>query len=51
MYHFLEVLREPMLGNAPPLRSWLVVLAVTVCGWLFTFEVFRRYRWRIAYWV
>ena len=50
-YHFIEVVRAPLLGQAPGLLSWLVVLSLTLGGWLVTFAFFRRYRWRIAYWV
>ena len=50
-FHFLELVRAPLLGQAPGFVSWLVVLGVTFGGWLVTFVLFRRYRWRIAYWV
>ena len=50
-FHFLELIRAPLLGQAPGLVSWLVVLGVTFGGWLVTFVLFRRYCWRIAYWV
>lgn len=50
-FHFLDLIRAPLLGQAPGVNSWLTVLAVTVAGWLFTLLVYRHYRWRIAYWV
>ena len=50
-YHLVEVVRAPLLGKVPELGSWLVVLGVTVAGGLVAFEFFRRYRWRVAYWV
>ena len=50
-YHFIEVVRAPLLGQAPGLLSWIVVLSMTLGGWLVTFEFFRRHRRRIAYWV
>ena len=31
--------------------SWLAVAGITLGGWLVTFVMFRRYRWRIAYWI
>ncbi len=49
-YHFLELVRGPLLGQAPGLVSWLVALGVTVAGWLVTLAMYRRYSWRIAYW-
>ena len=50
-FHFVELVRAPLLGQAPGLVSWLAVVGVTLGGWLATFALFRRYRWRIAYWV
>ena len=50
-YHLIEVVRAPLLGQAPGIASWIAVLTMTFGGWVITFEVFRRYRWRIAYWV
>ncbi len=50
-YHLVEVVRAPLLGQVPGLVSWLAVLGITLGGWIVAFEFFRRYRWRIAYWV
>jgi ABC-2 type transport system permease protein len=50
-FHFLEILRRPMLGEPQLWHSWVVVLAITVLGWAVTLVVLRRYRSRIAYWV
>jgi homopolymeric O-antigen transport system permease protein len=50
-YHFLEIVRAPLLGQMPALESWLAVGLVTVVGWAFTAWFFRRYRARIPYWV
>ncbi|MEI4281343.1 ABC transporter permease [Klenkia terrae] len=49
--HFVEILRRPLLGQSFELRNWVVVLAITVVGWLVTLVALRRYRARIAYWV
>ena len=50
-YHLMEVVRAPALGQTPDLVSWLAALGITLCGWLATVFMYRRYRWRIAYWV
>ena len=50
-FHLVEVVRAPLLGQVPGLVSWIAVLGITLAGWLLTFEFFRRYRRRIAYWV
>ena len=50
-YHFLELVRAPLLGQVPGLLSWLVALGITLGGWLVTLTLFCHYRWRVAYWV
>ena len=50
-FHFLELVRAPLLGQVPGLLSWLAVSGITLGGWFATFALFRRCRWRIAYWV
>ena len=50
-FHILELVRTPLLGQAPEPASWLAVLGMTLGGWLVTFILFCYYRWRIAYWV
>ena len=50
-FHFVELVRAPLLGQTPGLGSWIAASAITVGGWLLAFELLRRYRRRIAYWV
>jgi ABC-type polysaccharide/polyol phosphate export permease len=50
-YHLLELIRAPLLGTAPSVTSWLVVLVIAVVGWGFTLLVFSRLRHRVAYWL
>ena len=50
-FHFVELVRAPLLGQAPGLVSWLAVSGITLSGWFVAFALFHRYRWRIAYWV
>ena len=50
-FHLIELVRAPLLGKAPGMLSWVAVLGIALAGWTLTFEFFRRYRWRIAYWV
>jgi ABC-2 type transport system permease protein len=49
--HFVEIVRRPLLGEDLLLRQWVVVLVITVVGWLLTLVVLRRYRSRVTYWV
>jgi ABC-type polysaccharide/polyol phosphate export permease len=50
-YHIVELIRAPLLGNAPGEITWLYVAAMSVAGWLGTFLMFRRYRNRISFWL
>lgn len=51
LYHFVDILRAPLLGKAPDNFSYYVVLGATVIGWALTFFVLSRVRHRIPYWL
>lgn len=51
IFHFLEIVRQPLLGGAIPILSWLVVIFLTCGGYLIAIAVFAKFRARIAYWV
>jgi ABC-type polysaccharide/polyol phosphate export permease len=50
-FYVLELVRAPLMGTAPSLRSWLVVLALTFVGSAIAFAMYVRYRRRIAFWI
>lgn len=50
-YHLIEVVRRPLLGQAIPTEIWTGALAFTVINLAIGMVLFRRYRWRLAYWV
>lgn len=50
-YHFIAVLRMPLLGVTPPAATWLVTVAITVAGYAVALLFMARYRGRIAYWL
>ncbi|QIZ39471.1 ABC transporter permease [Saccharopolyspora sp. ASAGF58] len=49
--HFLEIIRQPMLGSPIAWHHWLVVGVITVVGWALALVVLRNYRSRVSYWV
>jgi len=51
LYHFLDIVRTPLLGGDQQLYHWVIVLAVTVVGWGLALLAMRNYRSRVAYWV
>ena len=50
-FHFIEVIRAPLLGQTPTATNWMVVAATGVVGWGVTIALYRRFRPRIAFWV
>lgn len=50
-YHFIHIVRAPLLGELPGLHNYLAAGAITLAGWTLALLVYRRYRNRIAYWV
>lgn len=51
MYHLLQLVRAPLLGQAPTLNNWTFTLLLAAIGWTATIVFFGRYRRRIAYWL
>ena len=51
LLHYLDILRAPLLGAHQELRHWLVVVVLTVIGWLVAAFALRQYRARVPYWV
>lgn len=50
-YYAIQLVRGPLLGHPPSAEAWLWMLTGTIGGWVVTFLIYRRLRWRIAYWV
>ncbi len=51
IFHFVEILRRPLLGESFVGRYWMVVGVITVLGWAAALVCLRNYRARVAYWV
>ncbi|WP_027942483.1 ABC transporter permease [Amycolatopsis taiwanensis] len=50
-YHFVQILRAPLIGQAVNIWSWVVVGGITIVGWLLALVAMRNYRARVSYWV
>jgi ABC-2 type transport system permease protein len=50
-YYLLDIVRLPLLGQAPPASMWLVVIGFACAGGVVALLFFARYRTRIPYWV
>jgi ABC-type polysaccharide/polyol phosphate export permease len=51
LFHFLEIVRGPLIGGGGRMLSWAAVLGITIVGYTVALIVFGRFRARIAYWV
>jgi len=50
-YSFLELIREPLLGNIPTMKNLAMVGSMTIIGITISWLMFSRYRSRIIYWL
>lgn len=50
-YHFIEIIRAPLLGKMPTGLNYVVVAGITIVGWTMTYAVFSRFRRRLTYWL
>ena len=50
-YHFIEIIRSPLLGLYPSTLTWAVTSITAFIGWILAFIFFSRFRSRVAYWV
>ncbi|WP_104480900.1 ABC transporter permease [Actinokineospora auranticolor] len=51
LYHFVQILRAPLIGSTQSWHHWAVVGGFTVVGWTLALLAMRNYRARISYWV
>lgn len=51
LYHFIEIVRAPLVSGGATALSWGYVALVTIAGYAAMLLVFSRFRARIAYWV
>lgn len=51
LYHYLEIIRAPMIGEPVAAYHWWIVLAMTAVGLLLALLTMRKWRFRVSYWV
>lgn len=49
--HLIEIVRQPLLGNAPSALNWAVACGLAAVGFLVAVPMFVRYRRRMAHWL
>ena len=50
LHHLVDVLRQPLLGQAPTAMSYVVCGISALAGWLLAYSLYARKRHRLAYW-
>ncbi len=50
-YHFIELVRSPLVGGGIPEHSWVITGLITLGGFVVAIGVLAKYRSRVAYWL
>ena len=50
-YHLIQIVRLPLLGEAPTLYNWLICIAMGIIGWGLGLFLYSKYYHRITYWL
>lgn len=51
LFHYIEMVRRPLLGQVPSAWSYCFVLLVTIGGWAVAIALLNRFRHRLPYWL
>jgi ABC-2 type transport system permease protein len=51
LFHYVQVVRQPLIGQHLDWWSWVVVGFLTIATWAVALILLRRYRSRVSYWV
>ncbi len=51
LFHYLEIIRAPLIGEPIEAYHWWIVLGCTAAGLLFALVIMRQFRSRVPYWV
>ncbi|MCP2216357.1 ABC transporter permease [Bradyrhizobium elkanii] len=51
LYHLIQIVREPLLGDIPTANTYVVVITMTLINLVVVGLFFGRFRERISYWV
>ncbi|HHW4678878.1 MAG TPA: ABC transporter permease [Xylella sp.] len=49
VYHIVEIVRAPLLGNVPSALNWQISISLAVIGWILATFIYNRYKRRIPY--
>jgi hypothetical protein len=49
LLHYVDIVRAPLLGADQEIRHWVVVLVLSMVGWIIAMFAMRQYRARVTY--
>lgn len=50
-YHFIELIRAPLLSKEPELLNWIIVLFITIIGFFIAYLLKKKYAHNIPFWL
>jgi ABC-type polysaccharide/polyol phosphate export permease len=50
-YYVVTLTRDPLLGEIPPLSTWLIGMFMAVVGWVIAIRLYEVKHQRLSYWV
>jgi ABC-type polysaccharide/polyol phosphate export permease len=51
IFHALELVRNPLLGNVTPIHSYYMVMILSLILWLVSILMLARYKNKLAFWI
>jgi ABC-2 type transport system permease protein len=51
LYHYMEIIRAPLIGQPLAAYHWWIVLACTALGLVLALLAMKQWRFRVSYWV
>ena len=49
--HMISLVRDPLLGQTPPLESYLIIGIISIIGFLFSLWMYKKYISRVVFWI
>lgn len=51
LYHYVSIVRLPLLGQAPEFHSWIITAIITLVVGILAFLLFAKYRRKLIFWI
>ena len=51
LYHLIDIVRAPLLGQVPALSSYILAVVMGIVGLAFSTIMTSKYKYRVPYWV